>query len=251
MTNQIANQRIADAIASNTQRSSLNGNRLTGALLMIVPLVFTLVFTLLGTSFEYPDILRKPVPYVLERFAAGGPGLVAMWYGMFASALVFTAIPTLTRKLFPERSTSLDLGVTFGVLAGLVQALGFARWVFLVPALAATNANPSSSEATRAAVGVVFDAFNRYAGIGVGEHLGYLFTALWTLSIAIPLLQRSRLLGVTGAVFAIGILAGLLEPFGFGWAGSVNAIAYIAWSVWMVAFGITIWRAAKPATINR
>ena len=81
--------------------------------------------------------------------------------------------------------------------------------------------------------------------------LGYLFTALWTLSIAIPLLQRSRLLGVTGAVFAIGILAGLLEPFGFGWAGSVNAIAYIAWSVWMVAFGITIWRAAKPATINR
>ena len=251
MTNQIANQRIADAIASNTQRSSLNGNRLTGALLMIVPLVFTLVFTLLGTSFEYPDILRKPVPYVLERFAAGGPGLVAMWYGMFASALVFTAIPTLTRKLFPERSTSLDLGVTFGVLAGLVQALGFARWVFLVPALAATSTDPSSSEATRAAVGVVFDAFNRYAGIAVGEHLGYLFTALWTLSIAFAVMQRSRLLGITGVVFAIGILAGLLEPFGFAWAGSVNAIAYIAWSVWMVAFGITIWRAAKSVTFNR
>jgi hypothetical protein len=62
---------------------------------------------------------------------------------------------------------------------------------------AATSADPSSSEATRAAVGVVFDAFNRHAGIGVGEHLGYLFTALWTFSIAIPLLQRSRLLGIT------------------------------------------------------
>jgi hypothetical protein len=250
MTNQTTIQTsiptAADAFTPNAHRSSLNGNRLTGALLMIVPLVFTLVFTLLGTSFEYPDILRKPVPYVLERFAAGGPGLVAMWYGMFASALVFTAIPTLTRKVFPENGLSLDLGVTFGVLAGLVQALGFARWVFLVPALAATSTDPSSSEATRAAVGVVFDAFNRYAGIAVGEHLGYLFTALWTLSIAIPLLQRSRLLGITGAVFAVGILAGLLEPFGFAWAGSVNAIAYIAWSAWMVAFGITTWRAAKP-----
>jgi Domain of unknown function (DUF4386) len=251
MTSPTSIQTATDAFTPNTQRSNLNGNRLTGALLVIVPLVFTLIFTLLGTSFEYPDILRKPVPYVLERFAAGGPGLVAMWYGMFASALVFTAIPILTRKVFPEHGIGLDLGVTFGVLAGLVQALGFARWVFLVPALAATNADPSSSEATRAAVGVVFDAFNRYAGIAVGEHLGYLFTALWTLSISIPLLQRSRLLAITGAVFALGILAGLLEPFGFGWAGAVNAIAYIAWSVWMVAFGLVTWRAPKSAAFSR
>ena len=225
---------------ANTQPS--NPNRLTAVLLVVVPLVFTLVFVLLGSSFEYPDILRKPVEHVLARFSEGGPGLIALWYTMFASALAFTAIPLLVRKFFPQASLGLDLGVTFGVLAGLVQALGFARWVFLVPALAANYADPSSSEATRAAVGVVFDAFNRYAGMGIGEHLGYLFTALWTLSVAIPLMQRSRPLGVTGLVFAVGILFGLLEPAGLAWAGTVNALAYLAWSLWMVAFGIVIWR---------
>jgi hypothetical protein len=231
----------------NAQNTSLNGSALTGSLLFIIPVIFTLVFVLLGTSFEYPDILRKPVTYVLERFAAGGAGLIALWYGMLASALAFTLIPLLTRRLYPEASLSLDLGVIFGVLAGLVQALGFARWVFLVPALAASNADPSSSEATRAAIHVVFNAFNQYAGVAIGEHLGYLFTALWTLSVAIPLLARSRWLGGSGVIFALGILIGLLEPAGIAWAGPVNAIAYLAWSLWMMAFGVMAWRAPRLA----
>jgi Domain of unknown function (DUF4386) len=246
MTNSISTTNTQTA---KTQLSSFNGNKPTGAILIVVPIIFTLMFSLLGSSFEYPDILRKPVGYILERFSAGGSGLVAMWYGMFASALFFTALPVLARRLYPERSLILDLGVTFGVLAGLVQALGFARWIFLVPALAATNADPTSSEATRAAVSVVFDAFNRYAGMGIGEHLGYLFTALWTLTVALPLISRSRILGVTGVIFAIGILTGLLEPAGIALAGTINAFSYIAWSVWMVVLGVTVWRAPKQAAI--
>jgi hypothetical protein len=222
--------------------SSLKAAPITAILLMVVPIVFTLVFILLGTTFEYPDILRKPVAYVLERFSAGGAGLIALWYGMFLSALAFIGIPLLTRRLFPKPSLLLDLGTVFGVLAGLVQALGFARWIFLVPALAATHLDPNSSDATRAAIGVVFDAFNHYAGIGIGEHMGYLFTALWTLSICTALVSRSKWLGLSGSVFAIGILFGLLEPIGLAWAGAINAVSYLAWSVWMIFFGITIWR---------
>jgi hypothetical protein len=225
--------------------SSLKAVPITAVLLMVVPIVFTLVFILLGTTFEYPDILRKPVAYVLERFASGGAGLIALWYGMFLSALAFIGIPLLTRRLFPKPSLLLDLGTVFGVLAGLVQALGFARWIFLVPTLAATQLDPNSSDATRAAIHVVFDAFNHYAGIGIGEHMGYLFTALWTLSICTALVSRSKWLSLSGAIFAIGILFGLLEPMGLGWAGIINALAYLAWSVWMIFFGITIWR-SKP-----
>jgi hypothetical protein len=238
-------QSLSLPATARSDHPSLDGHSVTAALLVIVPVAFTIVFTLLGQRFEYPDILRQPTTQVLEKFAAGGSSLVALWYGMLAAALMFTAIPALVRRMFPEKSVLLDLSVTFGVLAGLVQALGFARWVFLVPALAAAQTDPSTSEATRAAVGVVFDAFNRYAGMGIGEHFGYLFTALWTLAVSVPLLRRSRLLGVSGAMFALGILAGLLEPLGLGWAGAVNAVAYLAWSAWMMVFGVVALRARR------
>jgi hypothetical protein len=230
-----------------TKNFTPSSQKVTALLLMLVPLVFTVVFTLLGATFEYPDILRKPVDYILERFLAGGSGLILLWYGMLVSALAFTAIPPFTRRLFAEKNLLLELGVIFGVLAGLVQALGFARWVFLVPFLAITN-DQNSSQATQAAIAVVFEAFHRYLGMGIGEHLGYLFTALWTFSICFAL--RSGWLKITGLVFAGGILFGLLEPVGLGWAGLVNALAYLAWSLWLMAFGLQTWRNAAKMSNN-
>jgi hypothetical protein len=108
----------------------------------------------------------------------------------------------------------------------------------LVPSLAGAYIVPTSSEATRAATVTVFEAFHHYAGMGLGEHLGYLFTGLWTIFVAIGLMGRSRALGISGMVFAAGILLGLLEPAGMAWAGTVNALSYLAWSVWMVVFGV-------------
>jgi hypothetical protein len=46
--------------------------RLTGLLLIIVPLAFTALFTLLQVQFEYPDILRQPTADILAKFQAGG-----------------------------------------------------------------------------------------------------------------------------------------------------------------------------------
>jgi hypothetical protein len=229
----------------NRLETVLRGDTLTGALLIVIPTIFTIAFTLLGSSFEYPDILRKPVTEILERFHAGGSSLVALWYAMLGTALSFVVVPTLTRRLFPRPSPWLDLGVSFGVIAGIVQALGFLRWVFLVPALAATYTDPASNDAARTAITVVFDAFHRYAGMGIGEHLGYLFTASWTLTIATGLRLHSRPLSISGALLAIGILAGLLEPAGMTLAGPVNAVAYLLWSVWLIALGVTVLRAPR------
>ena len=53
------------------------------------------------------------------------------------------------------------------------QFLGLIRWPFLVPYLARADAEPDASPARREAVDVVFQSFNRYLGVGVGEHLGY------------------------------------------------------------------------------
>lgn len=230
--------------------------RLAGALLILTPVAFNLLFTLLSLNFEYPDILREPVGYVLERFDAGGAGLVAIWYGFMLTAVLFVPLAVLVHVVLAgEGSASgapsyLGLATTFGVIAGVVQFLGLVRWPFVVPYLAAAYTDPASTEATRQAVTVVFEAFNRYAGVAVGEHLGYLFTALWSALIAVAVLRSGmfgrlrRPLGLLGLISAAGILAGTLEFAGLAVAADAVTVAYILWSVWLFAFGIALLRGA-------
>ena len=70
-------------------------------------------------------------------------------------------------------ATLLAVATTVGVLAAAVQFLGLIRWPFLVPYLARAAADPDATPARLEAVDVVFQSFNRYLGVAVGEHLGY------------------------------------------------------------------------------
>jgi hypothetical protein len=137
----------------------------------------------------------------------------------------------------------MSLATTLGVTAGIVQMLGFVRWPFLVPTLASTYLDPSTSEATRAAIEVTFNAFNQYAGVGIGEHLGYIFTALWSILIALAMPKSkyfSTWIAWVGIVLALGILLGTLEPAGVPFVGLINAIAYSLWAIWIVILGIRL-----------
>jgi hypothetical protein len=130
-----------------------------------------------------------------------------------------------------------------GVLAGVAQFLGLLRWSFLVPTLATMYVDPKATQATRDGVAVVFQAFHRYAGVAIGEHLGYLFTSVWTILLCIAVIQTgvvNPLVGWLGIVPAIGVLAGVFEETGFESAGLINAISYILWSIWLIAFGIML-----------
>jgi len=216
----------------------------TGILLIGTPILFMTAFTTLQINFEYPDILRQPAATVMGKFAAGGSGLIVNWYLMVFSSILFIPIsvmlhPYLARENTPYMTTA----TTLGVAAGIVQMLGFIRWPFLVPTLASTYLDPSTSEATRAAIEVIFTAFNQYAGIGIGEHLGYLFTASWTILIAL-VMPKSKIfgawLGWMGGVLAIGILLGVLEPAGVPLVGLINAIAYSLWAAWIVILGVRL-----------
>ena len=199
-------------------------------------------------TFEYPDNLRQPASYVLERFDAGGPGLVATWYGFMLIAVLFVPLVVLVHRVLAGDGREagapfyLGLATAFGVVAGVMQFLGLVRWPFLVPYLAASYADPSSSEATREAVEVVFEAFNWYAGVAVGEHLGYLFTGLWTALVALAMfgsaLPFRRWLSLLGMVSAAGVLVGTLEPAGFEAAANIVVVGYILWSIWLALTGI-------------
>jgi len=217
---------------------------LTGLLLIIVPIAFNVTFFLLQRAFEYPDILRKPTDYVLRRFREGGAPLRRLWYAFAFSAVLFTPVPVMVQQVFePDTPWYLMVGTTIGVLAGAVQFLGLIRWSFLVPSLADIYTDSESSQATRDSVAVVFQAFHRYVGVAIGEHLGYILTSTWTILLCIAIVQTdivNPLFGWLGVVPALGVLVGVLEETGFKAAGAINAISYVLWSVWLIAFGIAL-----------
>jgi hypothetical protein len=218
-------------------------SRLTGILLILTPIAFNVFFTLLSVTFEYPDILREPAGQVLRRFDAGSSSLIAIWYGFMLTAVLFVPLAVLVHKaLVREDTPYMSVATAFGVVGGVVQFLGLVRWPFLVPYLADTYLDPASSAATRESVAVVFQAFNQYAGVGVGENLGYLFTGLWTLLVALAMfgspLPFRRWLGLLGVASAAGIVVGMLEPAGFEPAAEIVVVGYILWSVWLALTGI-------------
>ena len=80
---------------------------------------------------------------------------------------------------------------------------------------------------------------------GVGEHVGYMLTAVWTALIATLLMRDHRVIALSGYAIGLGIAFGLLEPFGVALAGPVVAIAFSLWAVWTLAVGILTLRGSR------
>ena len=161
-----------------------------GILLIALPVAFNAVFAALAATFDYPDILRRPTAEVLERFNAGGTRLIVLWWVFALTAVALAPLAVLVSSALYEASVTLRyLAAMLGVLAALVQFLGIIRWPFLVPYLARVSTDPDTSPAQREAVDVVFQSFNRYLGVAVGEHLGYLFTGGWSVLAGLAMTQ--------------------------------------------------------------
>ncbi|MFN8459114.1 MAG: DUF4386 domain-containing protein [Anaerolineae bacterium] len=228
--------------------------KLTGILLIAVTVGFNTFFTLLAMNFEYPDILRFPTGYVLEQYHAGGSGLTLQWYGMvLVSILIIPVALLLHQILTAERTPYLTIATVFGVLTGVMNFLGFIRWVFVVPHLASVYVDPASSQATRDAVVVVFEAFHLYAGFSLGEHLGYLFNGVWTLLLGLVMLKSPYFkpwLGWLGIISAPLIIFGSAEGAGLEIAGLINVVGFALWSIWLIAAGIVLLR-AKPGSTHQ
>src|SRR4051812_5292700 len=223
---------------------------LTGVLLLLLPVAFNVSFGLLAARFDYPDILRQPTGEVLARFREGGTELILIWWSFALTAVLLAPVVVLlARAIGDADGTLLTVGATVGVLAALVQFLGLMRWPFLVPYLARADAEAEADPARRAAVDVVFQSFNRYLGVAVGEHLGYALTGVWTLLAGVALTQTAEVpswLGVVGIVAGPVLALCSLEFVGrstdTGWevAEKLTPIAYVLWSLWLVATGVAL-----------
>jgi hypothetical protein len=225
-------------------------DRVAGALLIGVPIAFNIFFLALARVFDYPNVLRSPAGLVLSRFLAGGLRLKLVWYGFMLTAVLFAPLALLLGQVLSRDDLQIvPVTTTIGVLAAVVQFLGLARWPFLVPALARAYESPDSTPATREATAVVFDSFNRYLGVAVGECLGYLLTGAWTVLVGAAMLQSSSFdawlawPGIAiGALLVVGSFefVGRFEENGWKLAGTVVPIAYTAWSLWLITAGVVL-----------
>ncbi|HEV8655735.1 MAG TPA: DUF4386 domain-containing protein, partial [Candidatus Limnocylindria bacterium] len=215
---------------------------LAGLLLIVTPAAFNVIFIALGRTFDYPDILRRPTDEILRRFVAGGRRLILLWYAFALTGVLFLPLALIIGDLVANDPLG-RASVPFGLIAGIVQLVGLLRWSFLVPHLARAYVAPATTGASRDATAVTFESAHRFLGMGIGEHLGYLFTGVWSVLVALALSGSGLVPGVlalVGLVPTAAILIGLLEPAGVRQAGAINAIGYLVWSVWLIALGIAL-----------
>jgi len=137
-------------------------------------------FTLLAVEFQFPDVLRLPTEERLALFRENQPVIVATYWGLTMSGFtqVFAAV-FLSLALRPYSGGLVTLGLIFGTITGLGQAMGFGRWAILMPYLAERMADPAIGEAAKEMIGLIEGSFNRYAGMLVGEHLSNIAMGFW------------------------------------------------------------------------
>ena len=221
---------------------------LVGVLLILVPIAFNALFAELARTFDYPDILRREPGDILTRFHAGGTGLVVRWWLFALVAVAFIPFGVVVADVVAPGSVLTVIAAALAVAAGLVQAIGLIRWPFLVPELARRYVDPATTAPQRETVELIFASIHRLLGVGIGEHLGYLLTGLWSVALAGAIVVTGadivpRWLGLPGLIVGLALIVGSLEfvgpnePHGWSVAERLVPIAYIGWSVWLVVLG--------------
>lgn len=228
----------------------MSSQRAIGLAVIALGIGFNIPYAILASTYDYPQILRQPAEIALEKFAEGGPVLILTWYAFMLSALalipVAAGLAFANQRLARQPALAVSAAV-MGALAGLLQAIGLARWVFVIPSIAAAPADPDGIRA--------FELLNAYGGVAIGEHLGQFLTALFVIATAaIQQAEGQRPLSVAGyasaVLIAIGTGEGLAialgadgEPFSLATIGG-----FLGLGLWLIGSGWTLARPSSRAT---
>ena len=235
--------------------SNLRFAKQTGVLFIVLAVLLNIPFFFLGSTFDYPDILRQPAGYILTQFHNGGSHLVLQWYS-FAIIPLFLIFPFMMLKkvLEGDNHRYAAIATSIGVISIVAQVVGIMRWVFVVPALANAYVDPASSPVMRDATVVTFQAVHQYGGVMLGEHLGQITWALWAVMVSIMMFKSavfSKWLGCFGIASACVLVAAQLGLFAtvipsvpiVPQADLIGSVLLIAW---MIAMGVFLIRAGGP-----
>jgi hypothetical protein len=208
----------------------------------------------LSVRFGWPDILDASAAEALPAFAeVAGTVQVLFLLQMAGSLVLIPGVIALHRLLARSRGTDAALlSVTaFGVLAPVIQSLGWVRWPLVVPALAERYLDPSTSAGAKEATAAAYDLLNAYAGGALGEHLGWLLQGVWAVGLAV-LAWRAADVAPTWLRRGLAVVAVAwtvtLVPAGWLASDALAAIGSTIYSVWylgLLVLGIVLLRGSS------
>ncbi|MFC3148450.1 DUF4386 family protein [Piscinibacterium candidicorallinum] len=237
----VAASPATDTPAASAARPLTTARRLGAWALLLFPLIVQVPFGILSASFHYPEVLRAPAADALRTFYGAGPGLVWVWYAYAMSIGVFAfGLLALDRDDPRMRTATL-----VGLASALVQWIALARWTFLVPMLARLHAFASPADA--AGIEQLFAAQHQLLGVGLGEHLGQMLMAAWTILMVRAVAQPAWLKAagwLAATLFMVGLSEQLGTAIGFGVGPLAHApmAAFIVWSLWLMGLGVRLLR---------
>lgn len=236
MTNHIINQ---------TQTQNFKSYKSIGLLLIIGAIGVLIPYTILTITFEYPDILRQDVATILSKFRAAGAPLIFTWLAFALLGMPLMLAYIKIGQIFEKQYSNIKWITTIGVVSGIVQIIALLRWVFVVPVIASTYAN-ASDLASQEAAKMAFVLIHQFAGVLLGEHIGQLFTIIWTIMISITFLKSSffpkylAYLGIFSSIIYFMAQAELLATV-INYFPVWNLAGFIGstmWLIWLILIGV-------------
>lgn len=217
------------------------------AILIIAHILALFVgFTVLAIVFQFPDVLRLPAAERLALYRDGQSIIQPTYWVLAMTGLTQIGISVFLFQSFRNRMrTALVFSLVFGVLCGILQTAGFIRWAILIPYLAEQMQTADTSAA--ATIALIEGAFNRYAGMALGEHLGNIFLGLWTLCIGIAMRNDrlfDRKLSYWGIALGIVAMSLSLEQLGIAptLLSFILDFGFPAWAVWLLVVAVSLLR---------
>ncbi len=202
-------------------------------------------YTILNMTFDYPDILRQDPGIVLTKFHAGGTSLILTWWAFAILGLPLLIGYMLVGQKFDGRLGFIKWVTTLGIISGIAQIIGLLRWVFVIPVIANSYVM-ANDEAAKAAAKINFQTVHQFGGVLLGEHIGQLFTVIWTVMISYAFIKLSVFpkwvswLGIIASIIyfsAQGDLFATVIP-GFPVIEMAGLIGSTLWLIWLIITGI-------------
>lgn len=222
-----------------------SNNLRIGWLLIIGAIALLIPYTILTIIFNYPDILRQDVGSVLTKFHEGGSTLIATWFAFAITGIPLIPAYILIGQKLESRTQLIRTATVIGVIGLIVQMIGLLRWTFVVPILADSFVN-STDEATKNAVIIAFKTIHQFAGVILGEHLGQLFTILWTVMISFIFSKLKMFpkwvnyFGYTSAFIYLLAQAELFQTVipSFPVWNLAGFVGSTLWLIWLIVIGV-------------